>query len=80
MVLSLYLEARIWILIKIKGRIRIRIKVTSSIRIHIKVTLPITFPYRHYIRLRIIPLFAYSLKHGILFFVTWIQNLNSQHL
>jgi hypothetical protein len=37
-VLSLYLEARIRIRIKVKGRIRIRIKVTRRIRIHIKLT------------------------------------------
>jgi hypothetical protein len=38
-VLSLYLEARIWISIKFKGRIRIRIriKVTNRTRIRIKV-------------------------------------------
>jgi hypothetical protein len=34
-VLSLYLEARIRIRIKVKGGIRIRIKVTSRIRIRI---------------------------------------------
>jgi hypothetical protein len=36
-VLSLFLEARIRIHIKVKGRIRIRIKVTSRIRIRVKV-------------------------------------------
>jgi hypothetical protein len=36
-VLSLYLEARIRIRIKVKGRIRTRIKVASRIRIRIKV-------------------------------------------
>jgi hypothetical protein len=35
--MSLYLEARIRIRIKVKGRIRVRIKVTSRIRIRIKV-------------------------------------------
>jgi hypothetical protein len=52
-VLSLYLEARIRILIKVKGRIRI--KVTSWIRIRINVTSRIRIPIKvtSWIRIRI---------------------------